>query len=238
MTQCIGHRGAAGHAPENTLVSMRQALAMGVNGLEFDIHRTKDGVLVVIHDPTVDRTTNGNGAVGEMTLDELRKLDAGSWMAPAFAAEPIPTLEELVAAVPAPTRLFLEMKAGNDVYPGIEEQVARFLQERDLVGRTNVSSFDHFVLQRMVRLIPGLETGMLYSARPVDPVAMARACGATAIHSLWRYTSAEMVAQAHEAGLTVNAWTANTPESIAHCLKIGVDAIITDYPDRFAAAKS
>lgn len=237
MTQCIGHRGAAGHAPENTLVSMRKAMEIGVHGLEFDIHRTRDGVLVVIHDATVDRTTNGKGTVGELTLAELRQFDAGSWMAPGFAGEPIPTLEELAQAVPDPIRLFLEMKAGNDVYPGIEEQVAQFLQERNLVNRTNVSSFDHFVLKHMVELLPGLETGMLYSNRPVDPVGMSRACGATAIHTSWRHASADMVAQAHAAGLTVNAWTANTPEAIAHCLNVGVDGIITDYPDRVAAAK-
>lgn len=230
-TQRIGHRGAAGHAPENTLVSVRKALEIGVDGIEFDIHRTKDGVLVVIHDPTVDRTSNGQGTVGEMTLEELRRLDAGSWFGPAFAGEPVPTLAELVEAVPAPGKLFLEMKAGNDVYPGIEEQVAEFLRAHNLVHRTNVSSFDHFVLLRLRRMLPELETGMLYSGRPVDPVAMARACGATAIHSQWKFATAEMIARAHEAGMTVNVWTSNSPAAIAHSYSIGADGIITDHPD-------
>jgi glycerophosphoryl diester phosphodiesterase len=232
MAERIGHRGAAGHAPENTLVSMRLALELGVDGVEFDIHRTKDGVLVVIHDPTVNRTTNGVGAVGELKLAELRQLDAGAWKGTEFAGERIPTLAELVEVVPAPYRLFLEMKAGDDVYPGIEAQVAQFLQERDLVGRTNISSFDHFVLRRMRQLLPTVETGMLYSGRPIDPVAMARACGANAIHANWHWVSTAMVAEAHAAGMRVHVWTPNAKEAIAHCYTLGVDAIITDYPER------
>lgn len=226
MTMRIGHRGAAGHKPENTLGSMRKALEFGVDGIEFDIHRTKDGVLVVIHDPTVDRTTNGKGAVGAMTLAELQALDAGE-------GERIPTLDELVATVPAPVKLFLEMKAGSEFYPGIEEQVAQFLQERDLVDRTNVSSFDHHLLLRLRQLLPTLETGMLYAGRPIDPVAMARACGATAIHSNWHYTDLAMVAAAHAAGLTVNVWTPNTAQAVDQCYSLGVDGIISDHPEFF-----
>lgn len=211
---------------------MRLALELGVEGVEFDIHRTKDGVLVVIHDPTVNRTSNGTGAVGELTLAELRQLDAGAWKGAAFTGERIPTLEELVEAVPAPYRLFLEMKAGDDLYPGIEAEVAQFLQERGLVERTNISSFDHYVLLRMRKLLPTVETGILYSGRPIDPVAMAKDCGATAIHTNWHWATPEMVMAAHLAGMKVNAWTVNTPESIARCYAMGVDGIITDFPER------
>jgi len=231
MTQRIGHRGAAGHAPENTLVSVRKALEIGVDGIEFDVHRSKDGAIVVMHDPTVDRTSNGSGPIAEMTLAELRELDLGTWKGPQFAGERIATLEEFVAAVPAPLKLFLEMKAGNEVYPGIEEQVAQFLAERGLVERTNISSFDHFVLLRMRKLLPQVETGMLYSARPIDPIAMARACGASALHTKWEFISPGLVAEAHALGLTVNAWTANTPATVALCKRTGVDGIISDHPE-------
>lgn len=217
---------------------MRLALELGVEGVEFDIHRTKDGVLVVIHDPTVNRTSNGTGAVGELTLAELRQLDAGAWKGAQFAGERIPTLAELVEAVPAPYRLFLEMKAGDDVYPGIEAQVAQFLQEKGLVERTNISSFDHYVLLRMRQLLPTVETGILYSGRPIDPAAMAKDCGATAIHANWHWVTPEMVMAAHLAGMTVNVWTPNTPEAIARCYALGVDGIITDYPERCTAPAS
>lgn len=231
MTQRIGHRGAAGHAPENTLASVRKALEIGVDGIEFDVHRSKDGVIVVMHDPTVDRTSDGTGRIADMSLAELRTLDLGSWKGPRFAGERIATLEEFVAEIPSPLKLFLELKAGNDLYPGIEEQVAQFLTERGLVQRTNISSFDHFVLLRMRQLLPQVETGMLYSARPIDPIAMARACGASALHAKWGFISPEVVAEAHAHGLTVNAWTPNSPEAVAACQRLGVDGIITDYPE-------
>lgn len=231
MTQRIGHRGAAGHAPENTLVSIRKALEIGVDGIEFDVHRSKDGVIVVMHDPTVDRTSNGTGPIAEKTLAELRELDLGSWKGPQFAGERIATLEEFVAAIPAPLKLFLEMKAGNEVYPGIEEQVAQFLTERGLLERTNISSFDHYVLLRMRKLLPRVETGMLYSARPIDPTAMAQACGATALHTKWEFISPALVAEAHARGLTVNAWTPNSPAAVARCKGAGVDGIISDRPE-------
>lgn len=232
MTLRIGHRGAAGTAPENTLASMRQALSIGVDGIEFDVHRSKDGVLMVIHDPTLDRTTNGSGTVSQMTSEEIRRYDAGSWMAPAFAGEVVPTLAELAQAVPAPTMLFLELKHGSIKYPGIEEELAAFLEVHGLVERTQVSSFDHFALLRLRELLPALQTGMLFSNRPVDPVGMARACNATAIHPPWTLFTREQVEQAHEAGLQVNIWTPNAPEAVAHCYSLGVDGIITDYPER------
>lgn len=238
MVMRIGHRGAAGTAPENTLASMRRALALGVDGIEFDIHRSKDGALVVIHDPTLDRTTNGTGTIAELTLDEIRDYDAGSWKGPEFTGERIPTLSELVRAVPAPARLFLELKAGSSVYPDIEVDLARFLQRNDLLDRVQVSSFDHFALRRLRELLPYLQTGMLYSCKPIDPISMARACGASALHPNWTALSPELVASSHQAGLPVNVWTPNTEAAIAYCLELGVDGIITDYPERLDVALS
>lgn len=196
----VGHRGAAGTAPENTLASMRRALSLGVDGVEFDLHRTRDG-------------------------------HAGVWKGEAFAGERVPTLLELVQAVPAPTRLFLEIKAGSFVYPGLEDQLVRAVWELGILDRVQVSSFDHEALFRLRQLLPTLETGMLYLCNPVDAVAMARACGASALHPQWMYLTRESVASAHEAWLTVNVWTPNSSRAIAHCLSLGVDGIITDYPE-------
>ncbi|HWI51959.1 MAG TPA: glycerophosphodiester phosphodiesterase family protein [Symbiobacteriaceae bacterium] len=232
MTTRIGHRGAAGTAPENTLASMRRALAIGVDAVEFDIHRTGDGELIVMHDFTVDRTSNGTGTISALTAAEIARLDAGAWKGEAFAGEAVPTLEALVAAVPAPTILFLELKAGSYRYPGIEEELVAFLKEHDLVSRTQVSSFDHVALLKLRELLPELPTGMLYSERPVDPVAMARACGATALHPNYAVLPKDHVAAAHAAGLQVNVWTPNTQEAIDYCYCMGVDGIITDYPER------
>jgi glycerophosphoryl diester phosphodiesterase len=231
----IGHRGAAGTAPENTLASMRKALAIGVDAIEFDVHRTRDGEIVVHHDFTLERTTTGKGAISDLTLAEIQQADAGCKFAPEFAGERVPTLLELVETVPAPVILFLEMKAGSFKYPGIEEELAAFLTKHNLVERTNISSFDHFALKRMRELLPTVQTGMLFTGRPVDPVGMARACGATALHPSYATFTKEQVQEAQAAGLQVNMWTPNTPEAIAYVESLGVDGIITDYPERLAA---
>lgn len=232
MTLRVAHRGAAGTAPENTLASMRRALAIGCDAVEFDIHRTGDGELVVMHDFTVDRTTNGTGAISALTAAELAELDAGAWKGPEFAGEQVPTLAALVEAVPAPTILFLELKAGSYRYPGIEEELVNFLKDNDLVGRTQVSSFDHIALAKLRELLPELPTGMLYSERPFDPVRMAKACGATALHPNYAVLPREHVAAAHAAGLQVNVWTPDSQEAIDYCYCLGVDGIITNYPER------
>lgn len=227
----VGHRGAAGTAPENTLASMRRALEIGVDGVEFDIHRSRDGHLVVIHDPTLDRTTTGSGMVGELSLAEIRAVDAGIRKGEAFAGERVPTLAELVEAVPGPVKLYLELKVGSFLYPGIEEELSRFILERGILDRMQVSSFDHLALLRLRQMLPTLETGMLYLCNPVDSVAMARACGASALHINWMYLTPDQVTAAHQAGLTVNAWTPNQKPAIDHCRSMGVDGIITDYPE-------
>lgn len=228
----IGHRGAAGTAPENTIASMQKALASGVDAVEFDVHRTRDGQLVVIHDPTLNRTSTGTGAISQLTLGEIQQHDAGAWKSPAYAGERIPSLAELVAAVPAPTVLFLELKAGSFMYPGIEQDLARFITTNGITDRVQISSFDHHALRLLRELLPTVPTGMLYYAKPIDAIGMARACGATALHPMWMYVTPEDVAEAHAAGLQVNVWTPNSVDDIAHCKTLGIDGIITDYPER------
>ncbi|MGE5673998.1 MAG: glycerophosphodiester phosphodiesterase [Mycobacterium leprae] len=232
MVLHIGHRGTAGTAPENTLVSFKRALAIGADGVEFDIHRTRDGEFVVMHDFSIERCTNGTGVIADMTASEIRQYDAGSWKGPEFAGERVPTLTELVEALPAPFKLFLELKAGSYRYPGIEADLARFILERGLEDRLQVSSFDHEALLRLRQLAPSIQTGMLYQLRPVDPIGMARACGATALHPNWACISAAQVAAAHAAGLQVNVWTVNTPEAVATCKALGVDGMMSDFPER------
>lgn len=238
MTLRIGHRGAAGHAPENTLASFRKAVALGADAVELDVHRTADGALVVIHDESLERTTDGRGRVAELTLAEIRRYDAGSWKGAEFAGERVPALEEIAAALPARIELFVELKGGSFRYPGIEEDLARFLRARELAGRVRVSSFDHRALRRLRELMPELRTGALFAALPVDPVALARACGANAIHPSFSYLSAEAVAEAHRAGLEVYTWTVNRPEDIAAARAMEVDGMFSDFPERLSALRT
>lgn len=228
----IGHRGAAGTHPENTMASFRRAKELGCHGVEFDVHRTRDGHLVVIHDETLDRTTTGKGLVMTQTLEEVRKVDAGSWKGAQFAGERVPTLSELIADTPDDFLLFLELKAGSLYYPNIEEDVVRTIRESGAAARFQVSSFDHHALQKLHQLMPELPLGMLFADNPLDPVGMAKAIGASALHPAWQWVTPHMVQSAHAAGLQVNAWTCNQPEAIARMKQFGVDGIMSDYPDR------
>lgn len=224
----IGHRGAAGRAPENTLASFRMARELGCDAVELDVHRSADGHLVVIHDPWLDRTTAGRGLVRDLTLAQIQQWDAGSWYAPPFAGEQVPTLAAVLAAT-EPMRLFIELKAGSIHYPGIEEDLLRLIAAAR--GRVQVSSFDHQALRRLRDLSADLPLGMLYEGNPLDPVAMARQIGATAIHPYWAFVTPQLVAAAHAAGLECHVWTVNRPEFVAMMIACGVDGIISDTPE-------
>jgi glycerophosphoryl diester phosphodiesterase len=228
----IGHRGAAGTHPENTMASFRRALELGVDGVEFDVHRTLDGHLVVIHDPWLERTTTGTGMIMSLNLADVQQADAGIKKGQEFAGERVPTLRELIRSTPAELRLFLELKAGSIHYPGIEEDLLRTIREEGAEARVQVSSFDHHALRRLHELTPDLPLGMLCSENLLDPVGMAQATGAEAIHSTWEWATPELVSQAHAAGLKVNVWTVNMPEAIQLMKAYDVDGIMSDYPDR------
>lgn len=228
----IGHRGASGTHPENTLAAFRQAAVLGADGIEFDVHRTRDGHLVVIHDPTLDRTTTLTGLVRDRTLAEVRGADAGSWKDPRFAGERVPLLEEVLREAPARLKLFLELKAGSIHYPGIEEDLVRMLRKEGALERVQVSSFDHHALLRLRQIAPELSLGMLYTCNPVDPVGMARAIGATALHPRFEWVTPELVQRAHASGLQVYTWTVNDSAWVAEMKRCGVDGIMSDFPDR------
>lgn len=228
----IGHRGAAGTHPENTLVSFRRALELGCDGIEFDVHRTSDGHIVVIHDPELGRTTNGQGLVRDLTLAELQKLDAGAWKGEQFVGERIPTLRDLIRQTPPTCQLYLELKAGSIHYPGIETDILKLLREEGARDRVQISSFDHKALLQFHELDPDVPLGMLYSENLLDAVGLAREIGATALHPAWQWVTPGLVQAAHTAGMKVNTWTVNHPQIAQLVQYCGVDGIMTDYPDR------
>lgn len=240
----IGHRGAAGHAPENTLAAFRIGLGLGAEGVECDVHMSRDGRIVVIHDPTVERTTNGEGRVGELTFEELRALDAGSWFDARFSGERIPSLDELFELLSETERssgvsrwLFIELKHGNDVYPGIEEALVLAIAGSGRMERIAVISFDHRAIARIQAMAPSLRTGVLYDARPLDSAALAQAAQAGWIGPAVKWVDAEEVARARQAGLEVFVWTANQEAAMRRMIALGVSAVGSDYPDRLLAIR-
>lgn len=228
--QVIAHRGASGEAPENTLAAFRRAMEIGVDAVELDVHLSADGVPVVIHESLLDRTTGVAGLVKDLPLAALRQLDAGRWFGERFAGERIPTLVEALEML-RPVRVIVEIKNGPIYYPGIAGRVADAVRA---VGHpaVTVSSFDHPVLLEVRALAPVLETAVLYFARPFDPVRLARDVGADILHPHWSYITPEVVAAARSAGLRVEAWVVDERTHLAHTVCLGVDGIITSYPDR------
>lgn len=230
----IGHRGFASQAPENTMVSFKKALDLGVGGLEFDVQMTRDGHLVVCHDEQVDRTTNGKGLIKDYTLAELKKLDAGGWFGPEFAGETIPTLEELFDLLAGKPGLLInaELKTGIVIYPEIEERFIEMVRRYRLTGQILISSFNHYSLYKVKGLAPEMKTGILYMDGLFEPWEYARRVKAEALHPLFYNIQPVIVEGAKRHGLMLNPFTVDDPGYMRLCIEAGVDGIITNYPDR------
>jgi glycerophosphoryl diester phosphodiesterase len=237
---CYAHRGARGHAPENTLLAFALAFDLGAEAIECDVQRSRDGELVIIHDGTVNRTTDGTGAVAEMRGDELRALNAGRrW----GLTERIPTLAETLTLVrERGGTLNLEIKGETvEQSTGTALTVAPALAalDEDFRKRILVSSFEHPAIQLLKEQLPWLRTGALYGSdwRRRDLIAPALALRAEAIHPGVSLASRELIQRAHDAGLRVNVWTANRPALIRQLLDWGVDGIFSDFPERVIIAR-
>jgi glycerophosphoryl diester phosphodiesterase len=230
----ICHRGLAGWAPENTLAAMREAISRGAQFAEVDVRRSVDGVIVLMHDETVDRTTDGQGRVDELTWDEISKLDAGSHFSPVFVGEPVPTLDEALALVASSTvTLVLEVKQPSR-YPGIALQVADVLGESDLHDRVVVVSFDHDWLNRLGDLMPAARVGYL-QVHPGIPRRM-YGNGVLDVHWSGVLLDPTLIRRAHRQGHRIWVWTVNDAWLMRLLVWLGVDGITTDHPERYPEA--
>lgn len=231
----IGHRGAAGEAPENTLASFELALRQGADGLELDIHMSADGEIVVCHDATVDRTTNGSGAIAALSWERLRRLDAGSYYAERFAGERLPLLAEVLQLTPPGKLLNIEIKcaATSQLVARLPELLRASARMEDVV----ISSFDHKALMALHGAEPQLRLGLLYSANLVHHWQLAATSDMPvySLHPAYRLIGAEDVAEAGRHGLAVFPYTINAPEDMLAAASAGVSGIITDYPARLRA---
>jgi len=218
MVLIIGHRGAAGLEPENTLRSFGRALELGVDRIETDVRLTKDGHPVLVHDATVDRTTDGTGPVRDLTLKEIRELDAGR-------GERVPTLRELLALAGGKVGLNLELKDGDAA-----EIVLRLLRESG-VQDVLLTSGDAEVLMKVRRLAPQVPTEHIFGKPPDDAVHRALTVGAEYVSCHIAHLCEDFVSEAHRHGLKVVAWPPDTPEEMKRAAGLGVDLICTDRPD-------
>jgi len=222
----IGHRGWLQKYPENTLVSLTAAVELGCEALEFDLHLSRDGHVVVMHDATVDRTTDGAGRIGEMTLAELKRLDAGSWLDASFAGERVPTLEEVLAAVPPEILLYAEVKDGR---PEMVDALLPLLAPRGEAAI--VHSFDAEFLAAFRRAAPWMRTGLLGNVTKQDLLAEARGLGCWGIHPCIEGLTRERVAAWQAEGFAVMVWTVRDEADARAALGLEPDAIGADCPD-------
>lgn len=228
----LGHRGARGHAPENTMPSFAKAVELGATMFELDIHLSKDGKLVVMHDPDVERTTNGTGRIRELTWEEISRLDAGSWYGSEFAGTRVPRLEEVFAAFGNLAEIDIEIKADEELYGGIVERLARLVTAKGLTDRVLISSFHTEYLREARTLLPEAQIGLIYRKPRENVVAEAVKAGWQALHPHLDLVSREFVAEAHAHNLVVRGWNPNEIAPMRTLIESGVDGVGTDYPER------
>ena len=219
-----GHRGNPAEFPENTMASFRSAIELGMDMIECDVHQSADGRMVVIHDHSVDRTTNGTGMVRDLSWDELQELDAGH-------GERLPLLEEVIdLACEAGVGLCIEIKQIPIPYPGIEQQVVDALRERDMVGQAAVISFYHASCKLLKEIEPALQVGILEGARPIDPVRLLHEAGSDIYAPHYGAMDLELVQSIHANGGVVGVWTVDDPGGVLWCQYCKPDSVFTNRP--------
>jgi glycerophosphoryl diester phosphodiesterase len=232
----IAHRGSSGHAPENTMAAFRKAVAQGATFIETDLQLSRDARFVAIHDSTLDRTTGVRGAVHDLTLADLRRLDAGSWFGSEFAGERIPTLEEILQFSKKHDVVFyLEVKPSGSW--GGEHALIGALRESGEIPRVVVISFDPNILESLRKLEPTLMTGLLYEGQLPDPLEKAVQIGARQLAVRGDLVTPVLLTAARKKDLQVVCWTVNHPAHMRMLIDAGVDGIMSDYPDRLIAAQ-
>ena len=228
------HRGNAGECPENTIAAFESAIAAGADWIELDVRRTADGHIVVIHDDTVDRTTNGKGTVAQMTLEEIQSLGAGSWYGAEFRGEKIPTLTEVFQAVGHRVIFNVELKGTKLKADGLEAAVIRAVESAGMQERVILSSFNPIRLWHAARISPSIERGLLYADSL--PIYLRRAwfrplVRPAALHPIHRMVTPGYVSWARKMGYKINTWTVDDSDEMKRLIGLGVDAIITKKPD-------
>lgn len=232
----VAHRGASGYAPENTIAAFDKAVEMKADYIEIDVQRSRDGELVIIHDTTVDRTTDGTGKVKDLTFEQLRTFDAGSFKGEQFKGEKIPTLDEILDRYHGKIGILIELKA-PELYPGIEESVAQELKERNLDRPQNekiiIQSFNFESMKKMDSLLPKVPIGVLTSSKSHATEQALKEFSAYAeyFNPSYGIVTADLVNQVHSLGMKISSWTVRNQEAANFLLSMDVDAIITDYPD-------
>lgn len=228
MTKIQAHRGASAYAPQNTMAAFRKAVEMNADGIELDIHLSKDGQIVVCHDSTIDATSNGSGEINDMTYEEILKYDFSNEFTQ-DSPQHAPLLKEVLELL-KPTNMILniEVKAYDAGVPAMELVKSMGMEKQVLY-----SSFNHRCIRQMRELDPTIDAGLLYGDEPSEDMeSYIKEYNATAVHPHYNSVNEKIVEICERNGYKIRAWTANDAEDIEAMVKFGIDTVITNYPDR------
>ncbi|HTN69929.1 MAG TPA: glycerophosphodiester phosphodiesterase family protein [Methylomirabilota bacterium] len=235
----IAHRGASGNFPENTRLAFEQAIEARADMIELDCQLSEDGHVVVFHDERLMRTARVRGMVSDKTLEQLKELDIGSWKKRSFRGERILTLEEVLDVIAGKTDLCLDIKQFARSQPGIEIKLLFILSHYDYLDQTIFSSFDYACLTRIRELAPEARIGLIHGASvKADPFAVAVGLGAASIHVQKECATRDFLDRAWEAGLDVHVWTVNEVRDMQKFASLGVQGLVSDFPERFGKLRS
>lgn len=231
-TRIWAHRGASGYAPENTMEAFQMAIEMGADGIELDVQFTKDRQLVVVHDETIDRVSNGHGRVADYTLEELKHFTFNKTH-PEYRDCRIPTLEEILTLMkPTGMTVNIELKTGVNFYDGIEDSVLRLVDRMQMQEQVIYSSFNHYSIMKVKELCSDAHVGFLYCDGTLHMAEYARENQAEALHpSIHNMQYIDLIPDCKEMGIALHVWTVNDRSDMERMVGLGVDAIITNYPD-------
>ncbi|MFD1360626.1 glycerophosphodiester phosphodiesterase [Lentibacillus salinarum] len=230
-TTIFAHRGTSKYAPENTMAAFHLAYQQGSDGIETDVHLTKDHIPVLMHDERVNRTTNGSGYIKDFTFEQLQQLDAGAWFASEFAGSQIVPLDEFLEWIQdKPLYLNIELKNNKIDYNHLEMIVYNRVSHYHLLHRTTLSTFNPTSLRRLKHLNRNVGVALLLSKRYKKLVPMAKDLGANAIHIKFRLLNQLLVDKCHQENMAVRVYTVNKPGQMQRCFAMGSDGIFTDVP--------
>lgn len=233
MTQIFAHRGFSGKYPENTMIAFEKAIELGCDGIELDVHLTKDDELVIIHDEDISRTSNGQGLVKFMTYEQLLEYDYSFKFHDEVGFQKILTLREYFELVKDTNIITnIELKTGIFEYETIEQKVIDLIHEFKLEDKIILSSFNHFTVMRCKAIDPNIELGFLIGSWMIDLGAYTASHGVQCCHPLYLNLIPEVVQEIHAAGRKINTWTVNEYDDIKRLADLGVDCLIGNYPDK------
>lgn len=235
----FGHRGASGYAPENTMEAFQLAIKQGADGVELDVQLTRDLVVIVAHDETIDRVSDGSGLIASLTLKEIKKFTFNATH-PEYREAKAPTLEEVLSLFSGTGLLInIELKNSRLPYPGLEEKCISMVERMGMANQVLYSSFNHHSVRKIKQINPSAAFGLLYDCCLISPGEYAKNCGADALHPQYldMILNPEPYAQAQRQGLKVNVWTVNDDRDMRRVIDLNADILITNYPDRARAVQ-